>query len=65
MKLRIIPEAFDVVPPGLLEQLQVALNAAGEMYGIKLKSEVVADDQFDANQRYWQWLSGRNGTEGG
>jgi hypothetical protein len=65
VKLKIIPEAFDVVPPGLLEQLQVALNAAGEMYGIKFKSEIAPDDQFDPNQRYWQWLSERNGTEGG
>lgn len=64
VKLRIIPEAFDVVPPNLLEQLQVALNATGQLYGIKFKSEVDPDGQFEANQRYWDWVLERNGTEG-
>lgn len=59
MKLRIIPEAFDLVPPGLMEQLQTALNATGQLYGIKFKSEVDPDATFDANQRYWDWLMER------
>ena len=64
MKLRIIPEAFDMVPPGLLEQMQVALNAVGELYGIKFKSEVDSDAAFDANQRYWDWVLERNAKAG-
>ncbi len=59
MKLKIIPEAFDICPPGLLEKVQVALNATGELYGIKFKSEVDPEAGFDANQRYWDWALGR------
>lgn len=55
MKIRIIPEAFDMVPPGMLEQLQVAFAAAAAPYGYKLKSEIAPDEQFEANERYWNW----------
>lgn len=66
MKLRIIPEAFDAVPPGLMDQLQVALIAAGQLYGLKLKAEVDADANFDAQQRFWDWhMERQRGTEGG
>lgn len=63
MKLKIIPEAFDVIPPGLLEQLQVALNATGQLYGVKFKSEIAPDAAFDANQRYWDWLLERDNSK--
>lgn len=64
MKLKIIPEVFDVIPPGLLEQVQIGLNEVGLRYGIKFKSEVDPDAAFDANQRYWDWLLERDGKAG-
>ena len=63
MRLKIIPEVFDVCPPGFLEQLQTALNAAGQIYGVKFKSEIAPDEAFDANQRFWDWLLDRNGPK--
>lgn len=64
MKLRIIPEAFDVCPPGFLEQLQVALIATGNLYGLKLKTEVDPDATFDSQQRFWDFHAERQRGEG-
>lgn len=66
MKLRIIPETFDMLPPGLLDQLQSALVATGNLYGFKLKTEVDQDGDFNASQRFWDWhMERQRGTEGG
>lgn len=64
MKLILVPETFDVIPPGMLDQLMTALVATGNLYGYKLRASFDRGEEQAASQRFWD-LHYRNQETGG